>query len=52
VQAEEQRPLRRVTMKPGEPGDHIQTLGENASTWEQTDYHYYTLGGQKEVFFS
>ena len=51
VQAEEQRHLRREAMKPGEPGD-IQTLGENTSAWEQTVYRYYTLGAQKEAFFT
>ena len=48
VQAEERRPLRIEAMKPGKPGD-IQTLGKNASTGVQTAYHYYMLGGQKEV---
>ena len=51
VQAEEQRPLRKEAMKSGEPGD-IQTLGKNASTWEQTVNHCYMLGGQKEAFFT
>jgi hypothetical protein len=48
VQAEEQRPLRREAMKPGELGD-IQTLGENASTWEQTVHHHYILGGRRRL---
>jgi hypothetical protein len=52
VQAEEQpeRPLRREAMK-SEPGD-IRTLGENSSTWEQTVYRCYMLGGQKEALFT